>query len=812
MKLRPLALSLVPLAIIAAACSGKSETKGEVMVSIQTDLSLPKDIDSVGLEVSVNGVIEFAGEFPAGAGALTVPATFGVVQGSNPTEAVQIRVLGRKAGKLVLLRDTVTTVPTGRLALLRMPLEWLCEGQAVDGPNTGDPTTQDQQATSTCPEGKTCVEGTCQTAAVDSSTLPPYQPANVFGGAAVAGSAGQCLDTVACFAAGYVAAVDASTCTIAKPASGTGINVALSQGPNGAGICGPEACLIPLDDASGDGWTDQGNGRLALPSAVCAQLTAGTIDEVLVTTACATKTPSVPTCGPWSSTTSAPGDFDAGAPDGATVPSPIANAFTATVTGSAGGVSITPVDGIATLGTLPLTSGSAQGILVILSDTKGVCSFEAATSAVAVPSSTTLAALITAPGSAPILPGTYPFSSSKGGTSDAGSTTTGDGFFEHFDSACGETPTEVPTGGSFTVATITPTEVTGSFSLTYADGVVNAQFAVPICAGANIANIVGGPATPVDGGAAPVACYGGSSSSSGDAGAGDQASQSVGSAGGVVETPGGVGVTIPAGALSSSVTITVQAETAGATIPNVLMVGSPYRFGPEGQTFSSPVTVVMPFTPSIIPSGETSADVVIYTAPVGTQNYTALPTTLVDATHVQATTTHFSDFVPVIPPLDGGAVSDAGALCGPGNCATGCCNGSVCMPGNSVATCGTGGNACAPCSGTCTTGVCSAACVPRTSCTALGLNCGPIGDGCGGMLNCGTCTPPAICGGGGTPSVCGGTIGPDGGLPTCTPLNCSQQGIGCGPAGDGCGNTLSCGSCTGTQTCGGGGLLGVCGG
>jgi hypothetical protein len=45
-------------------------------------------------------------------------------------------------------------------------------------------------------------------------------------------------------------------------------------------------------------------------------------------------------------------------------------------------------------------------------------------------------------------------------------------------------------------------------------------------------------------------------------------------------------------------------------------------------------------------------------------------------------------------------------------------------------------------------------CKPVT-CGFLGLNCGTAGDGCGGTLNCGTCTAPATCGGDGTPGVCG---------------------------------------------------------
>src|SRR5580700_6158762 len=101
--------------------------------------------------------------------------------------------------------------------------------------------------------------------------------------------------------------------------------------------------------------------------------------------------------------------------------------------------------------------------------------------------------------------------------------------------------------------------------------------------------------------------------------------------------------------------------------------------------------------------------------------------------------------------------------------------------------------------------VCGTSCVP-TTCMALGVNCGTNGDGCGGMLDCGTCTLPQTCGGGnpGTPNVCGQGVC----VPTTT---CASQGITCGPAGDNCGNMLDCGTCTAPLTCGGGGVPGACG-
>src|SRR5687767_4925229 len=59
-------------------------------------------------------------------------------------------------------------------------------------------------------------------------------------------------------------------------------------------------------------------------------------------------------------------------------------------------------------------------------------------------------------------------------------------------------------------------------------------------------------------------------------------------------------------------------------------------------------------------------------------------------------------------------------------------------------------------------------CVP-TTCETAGKNCGPIADGCGGLLECGTCTAPQTCGGSGTHSVCGG-------VQACMPKTCAELG------------------------------------
>ncbi len=132
--------------------------------------------------------------------------------------------------------------------------------------------------------------------------------------------------------------------------------------------------------------------------------------------------------------------------------------------------------------------------------------------------------------------------------------------------------------------------------------------------------------------------------------------------------------------------------------------------------------------------------------------------------------------------------------------------------GGTVASCGT----CGPsdtCGGGGTPSQCGhPACTPKT-CAELGANCGAAGDGCGGLIaSCGTCDA-GICGGGG-PSKCGGGVGGDGGADggTCVPTKVSCAANDCGPIADGCGGLLNCpAACPTGQSCGGSGTPSVCG-
>lgn len=101
-------------------------------------------------------------------------------------------------------------------------------------------------------------------------------------------------------------------------------------------------------------------------------------------------------------------------------------------------------------------------------------------------------------------------------------------------------------------------------------------------------------------------------------------------------------------------------------------------------------------------------------------------------------------------------------------------------------------------------------CTPR-DCKDGGYACGQNGDGCGNLIQCGQCPTPQICGVGGY-SQCGGGwgLGPDGG-PICVARTCKDLGFDCGWTGDGCGNSIFCGTCQSPQVCGAAGNPGRCG-
>lgn len=99
----------------------------------------------------------------------------------------------------------------------------------------------------------------------------------------------------------------------------------------------------------------------------------------------------------------------------------------------------------------------------------------------------------------------------------------------------------------------------------------------------------------------------------------------------------------------------------------------------------------------------------------------------------------------------------------------------------------------------------SPSCIP-TTCEIEEKNCGSIPDGCGYFISCGSCSGSDTCGGEGVMNVCGTAN------PVCVPQSCESLGRNCGSVSNGCGSNLNCGSCeVEGESCGGSGISNLCG-
>ena len=350
---------------MSSSCSNKPKPPGELMLSLQTDMSIPKDIDAVWIEISKYGNTVFRNRYDVGPSGVKIPATLAVEADPGKSPPVTIRVISQQGTKTRTLREVVTTVPPDRTAMLRVPIEWLCDGSGEQIPGTSPP-----QFKNTCPAGQTCQSGTCTTSTVDSSKLPTFKPADVFGGGNGDGT-GKCFDTLGCFSTPIALPVDTTTCTAdvsdlmggsagagtgggavdGVAGSGTGatggaggtgqaqgalgaakLNIALELPSGGDGICDSNQCLVPLDGQSE--WTVS-NTTVTLPKAVCDRLQSGAAQAVVATLSCDTKTAATPTCGPWSSV-SGTGPEDAGVGTGGTAGSSAGGASAGGSVGVAG--------------------------------------------------------------------------------------------------------------------------------------------------------------------------------------------------------------------------------------------------------------------------------------------------------------------------------------------------------------------------------------------------------------------------------------------------------------------------------------------
>lgn len=309
------ALGVPAFAWAVFACGDNVLSRGQLMLAFQTDMRLPDDVDQVRLEITRAGAPEFSRTYDVGEGKAKLPATLGVVGGENAAIPYQIRLMALRNGQPTVLRQVVTTIPSSRVAMLRMPLNWLCYGdRSVTGASP-------ETAINACGDGKTCSAGECVADAVDSSTLPDYDPKAIFGGS-IGDGTGACFDVETCLPNtlqrleplnGTLTLADGGAsawCSVARPKVPVSelLNVGLFVRPGGD-ICPENGCVVPLDKNDINGWTLTDN-TIRLPLSVCELGNRGKLD-VMVSYGCNSKTESTPRCGPWSSTGSDAATVDA---------------------------------------------------------------------------------------------------------------------------------------------------------------------------------------------------------------------------------------------------------------------------------------------------------------------------------------------------------------------------------------------------------------------------------------------------------------------------------------------------------------------
>jgi hypothetical protein len=316
------ALGLVALGTAlgtAASCSRTEAAPGVLMLSVQTDMSAGNDktIQAVGLYVRDldRGRTLFQLTEPvAPDGTVKFPATLAIVGRNNPGASVRIRVVGFRQGKAEVMRDAVTTIPTDRVALLALPLRWVnYEKSTGTMPQLGSFGPASERAGvralagelddplndpflvlnyTECKGETTTVDGACVPWQIDSSTLPDFVESQVFGGGLSDGGGGTCFDTEPCFVDSTTLPLDTS-CLVPRPAGEFTLGV--KQGLGEEGACVGDACYIPLDPESNEGWKAEGQS-VRITAGTCARMLAGK-QPLVVSTKCGSKANGAPLCG-----------------------------------------------------------------------------------------------------------------------------------------------------------------------------------------------------------------------------------------------------------------------------------------------------------------------------------------------------------------------------------------------------------------------------------------------------------------------------------------------------------------------------------
>jgi hypothetical protein len=135
-RLRAALVIVAAVAATLAAAAGCGEASksaasasGGLEIVLVSDMSIPRDIDHVRLEVTQHGKSLLHVERDVGEGELLLPASF-AVNGTGDTAPVTVQGVAYKGGDPRVERRAVTPIPSERVGLLRLALNYLCVGTA----------------------------------------------------------------------------------------------------------------------------------------------------------------------------------------------------------------------------------------------------------------------------------------------------------------------------------------------------------------------------------------------------------------------------------------------------------------------------------------------------------------------------------------------------------------------------------------------------------------------------------------------------------------------------------------------------------
>jgi hypothetical protein len=276
---------LFALACLFVACSlDQSPGSGGLVVLVDSDMAVPKDIDQITVDVTQSGNSLKHDEQQFTQGRVMLPWEV-IVPRTDDHSPATIRVVAFKEGRTRVVREAITTIPTSYLGMLRMAVNYLCDGM-VDGAGA-----------STCGLGQTCIQGSC---AAETLTMDPapYGALDMTTLAAVrSADAGvpMCFPISSCFNDATEVTPDPTTCAFVPPSLfGDHMNVALRLDLGSPGVCDDTACWVVLDSGD-DGWRIV-NGQVVLPKNICERRNQGTNLRVAVSQLCSPKTAVMPAC------------------------------------------------------------------------------------------------------------------------------------------------------------------------------------------------------------------------------------------------------------------------------------------------------------------------------------------------------------------------------------------------------------------------------------------------------------------------------------------------------------------------------------